>query len=216
LVLQEMFHVELSGISVPVELSTFAEGKLIDRRTGSMLWTHFGISGPVVLDASRHWSLARAKGRSAEMRCNFLPGQSFAQVEKWLLEVAAARPRVSVGKVLAEQLPDRLALALTRAVEIDPAVPLSQLPRPQRRALLHTFTAFALLIACDRGWNYAEVTAGGVPLDEIDYRTLVSRKVPGLYLIGEMLDCDGRIGGFNFQWAWTTGYLAGRAAAMTA
>ena len=60
----------------------------------------------------------------------------------------------------------------------------------------------------DRGWNYAEVTAGGVPLSEIDSRTMESRKVPGLYLIGEILDCDGRIGGFNFQWAWSTGYLA--------
>jgi predicted flavoprotein YhiN len=64
-----------------------------------------------------------------------------------------------------------------------------------------------------RGWNYAEVTAGGVPLEELDYRTMQSRKVSGLYLAGEILDCDGRIGGFNFQWAWATGYLAGRAAA---
>ena len=75
-------------------------------------------------------------------------------------------------------------------------------------------TAFDLPIAGDRGWDHAEVTAGGVPLGEIDYRTMESRRVPGLYLIGEMLDCDGRIGGFNFQWAWATGYLAGRAAAQ--
>jgi predicted flavoprotein YhiN len=129
---------------------------------------------------------------------------------------AATRPRLSVGKVLAEQLPDRLTVALLRTVEVGPAVPLSQLPRPHRRVLLHTLTALALPIACDRGWNYAEVTAGGVPLDEIDYRTMASRKTPGLYLTGEMLDCDGRIGGFNFQWAWATGYLAGRAAALTA
>jgi predicted flavoprotein YhiN len=63
----------------------------------------------------------------------------------------------------------------------------------------------------DRGWNYAEVTAGGVPLEEVNFRTMESRLVPGLYLIGEILDCDGRIGGFNFQWAWATGLLAGRA-----
>jgi predicted Rossmann fold flavoprotein len=217
LVLQEqMFHGELSGVAVPVELSTFADGKLVDRRSGNLLWTHFGISGPVVLDASRHWSLAHAKGRPVEIRCNFLPDQNFAQVEKWLLEVAATRPRLSVGKVLAEHLPDRLAVALPRAAAIDPTIPLSQLPRPHRRVLLHTLTALALPIACDRGWNYAEVTAGGVPLDEVDYRTMASRKTPGLYLTGEMLDCDGRIGGFNFQWAWATGYLAGRAAALTA
>ena len=67
-------------------------------------------------------------------------------------------------------------------------------------------------MTADRGWNYAEVTAGGVPLEEIDYRTMESKLVPGLYVIGEMLDCDGRIGGFNFQWAWATGYIAGCAA----
>ena len=62
-----------------------------------------------------------------------------------------------------------------------------------------------------RGWNYAEVTAGGVPLSEIDSRTMQSRVCPGLYLVGEILDVDGRIGGFNFQWAWSSGYVAGTA-----
>jgi predicted flavoprotein YhiN len=70
-----------------------------------------------------------------------------------------------------------------------------------------------LPIERDRGWNYAEVTAGGVPLEEIDYRTMESKLVRGLYVIGEILDCDGRIGGFNFQWAWATGFLAGRTVA---
>lgn len=213
LVLQEgMFHADLAGLSLPVELSTFAGGKLIDRRTGSLLWTHFGISGPVVMDASRHWVLARANGQAVEMRCCFLPGLSFVQIEEWLLTVAASRPRVSVGKALAERLPERLAAALVRAAGVDPSSPLRTLSRGQRRTLIHSLTALMLPVERDRGWNFAEVTAGGVPLQEIDYRTMASRKVAGLYLIGEMLDCDGRIGGFNFQWAWATGYLAGRAA----
>jgi predicted flavoprotein YhiN len=72
-------------------------------------------------------------------------------------------------------------------------------------------TKFPFPIERDRGWNFAEVTAGGVPLEEIDFRTMESKLVPGLYLVGEILDCDGRIGGFNFQWAWATGFLAGRA-----
>ncbi|HEV8714643.1 MAG TPA: aminoacetone oxidase family FAD-binding enzyme [Candidatus Binatia bacterium] len=208
-----MFHVELSGLSLPVELSLLADGKLIDRRAGSLLWTHFGVSGPVVMDASRHWIIARAGGQSVEVRCNFLPGQNFEQIERWLVDSAASRPRVSVGRILAQQFPERLAAALVRAAGIDPATTLSQLPRVPRRALVHVLTAFVLPIEHARGWNFAEVTAGGVPLPEIDYRTMASRKIPGLYLIGEMLDCDGRVGGFNFQWAWATGYLAGRAAA---
>ena len=102
---------------------------------------------------------------------------------------------------------------LVRKAGIDPALLLGQLVREQRRTLIRLLTECSLPVERDRGWNFAEVTAGGVPLSEIDYRTMASRKVPGLYLIGEMLDCDGRIGGFNFQWAWATGYLAGHAAA---
>jgi predicted Rossmann fold flavoprotein len=204
-----MFHAELSGMSLPVELSTFACGKLIDRRSGSLLWTHFGMSGPVVMDASRHWIVAHASGQTTEMRCNFLPGCDFTQVERWLIESSTLRPRVSLGKVLTERLPERFVAAITRYAGVDPAAPLSQVARTQRRALVYALTAFLLPIERDRGWNFAEVTAGGVPLQEIDYRTMASRKVPGLYVIGEMLDCDGRIGGFNFQWAWATGYIAG-------
>jgi predicted Rossmann fold flavoprotein len=213
LVLQGGFHAALSGLSQPVELSTYADGALIDRRAGSLLWTHFGISGPVVMDASRHWVIAQASGQRVEMRCNFLPAHSFAQVEELLIEATAVRPRASVQTLIAEQLPDRLATALVRDAGIDPAGRAAQLSRAQRRAVVHTLTAFVLPVVRARGWNFAEVTAGGVPLAEVDYRTMASRKHPGLYLVGEILDCDGRIGGFNFQWAWSTGYLAGRAAA---
>src|SRR5204863_6246997 len=93
------------------------------------------------------------------------------------------------------------------------ATPIASLTRDQRRRVVHGLTDVRLPVDRPRGWNYAEVTAGGVPLAEIDYRTMASRIVPGLYLIGEMLDCDGRIGGFNFQWAWATGHVAGRAVA---
>jgi predicted Rossmann fold flavoprotein len=209
---QTMFHSELSGLSQPVELSTFADGKLIDRRTGSLLWTHFGISGPVVMDASRHWVIAQATQRRVEMRCSFVPQQRFEHVERWLIDASTARPRLSLRRCLAAKVPERFAAALAHATGIDPATPTAQVSREQRRALVHALTAFVLPIERARGWDYAEVTAGGVPLDEIDYRTMESRKVRGLHLIGEMLDCDGRIGGYNFQWAWATGYLAGRAA----
>jgi predicted flavoprotein YhiN len=212
---QEMFHAALSGVSLQVELSLFVLGKLIDRRAGSLLWTHFGVSGPVVLDMSRHWITAKANNQAVELRCNFFSGRSFEQVEKLLVETAVVRPRVSLAKVLGEHFPDRFAMALLQRIEIDPATSLSQLSREQRRALVHALTNFLLPVERDRGWNFAEVTAGGVPLQEIDYRTMESRKAPGLYLIGEMLDCDGRIGGFNFQWAWATGYVAGKAAALS-
>lgn len=208
-----MFHASVSGIAQEVELSTWAGGKRIDQRTGSLLWTHFGISGPVVMDASRHWIIARETGHRPELRCNLLPPDGFEQAERWLVSQAPNRSRALLLSVLAQRLPERIAGAVASHARIDPTLTLGQLSREARRALVHALTALPLPVACPRGWNYAEVTAGGVPLGEIDFRTMQSRKTPGLYLAGEILDCDGRIGGFNFQWAWATGYLAGGAAA---
>ncbi len=206
------FHRDISGVSQPVELQTFVDGKLADRRSGSLLWTHFGVSGPVVLDASRHWTLARDAGRAAEVRCSVFPGENFEAIEQRLRTAERSRPRAQVVTVLAETLPERVAAALVRAAGLDPTRRLAEVARADRRTLAHRLGALVLPIERDRGWDYAEVTAGGVPLDEIDYRTMASRKQAGLYLVGEMLDCDGRIGGFNFQWAWATGFLAGGAA----
>ena len=86
--------------------------------------------------------------------------------------------------------------------------------RADRDRLITSLTKFVFPVEGDRGWNYAEVTAGGIPLEEINFRTMESKIVPGLHLVGEILDCDGRIGGFNFHWAWATGYLAGRASVV--
>lgn len=208
-----LFHKKLSGLSQEVEVTTMVKGKRIDSRTGSLLWTHFGISGPVVMDASRFWSLANEEGEIAEVYGNFFPGQTQEQVRQWFMEQAAVNPRRSLMKTLAEQLPERFAEALCSYIECDPQRAMAQVPRKDRNHLLETLARFRFPIESDRGWNYAEVTAGGVPLEEINFRTMESRLVPGLFLVGEILDCDGRIGGFNFQWAWATGFLAGRMAA---
>ena len=212
----QMFHAQLAGVSQDVELSVLVNGKRIDHRTGSLLWTHFGISGPVVMDASRHWTTAHETGAAPTLQCNLLPGESFQQVEQWLIASTANRPKASMLTHLAQRFTERTAAVLLRHANIDPATVASHLTRDARRTLVHTLTALVLPVAQHRGWNYAEVTAGGVPLTEIDFRTMQSRKIPRLHLIGEVLDCDGRIGGFNFQWAWATGHLAGRAAASAA
>ena len=206
-----MFHALIAGISMEVELSTFAGNKRIDCRTGSLLWTHFGISGPVVMDASRHWVIANETGLRPKMQANLLYPDNFESVEKWLIRHGSARPKAMVTTVLADRLPARIAAAIAGHTRIDPEMTCGHLPRETRRSLVHNLTALQLHVLQHRGWNYAEVTAGGVPLNEIDSRTMESRKRTGLYLAGEILDCDGRIGGFNFQWAWATGHLAGTA-----
>jgi len=215
------FHSQLSGISHEVTLSTYAggtsgatsggaDGKRIDVRSGSLLWTHFGISGPVVMDASRHWVIADAAGRSPGMTVNLLPGKSFEQVDAMLQPAGEGR---TVGQRVGAWLPKRVADAIIEHAGLTNAMEMNQLPKDGRRRLVHALTALALPVLNHRGWNYAEVTAGGVPMHEIDYRTMGSRQAEGVHVIGEALDVDGRIGGFNFQWAWATGRLAGIAAA---
>ena len=228
------FHASVSGLSCPVELSTFAENAqastgarsaasqgshraLVDRRAGSLLFTHFGISGPVAMDVSRHWVMARDQGRSPVLRCSFFPGRDHAAVDRLLVEAAARQPRRTLAAVLGEHLPQRLVDALLAHADdaLTANLPIGQLPREARRRVVHRLTELDLPVTGDRGWNYAEVTAGGVPLSEVHHRDLQSRVVPGLHLAGEILDCDGRIGGFNFQWAWSTGHIAGAAAAKS-
>ena len=209
-----MFHKQLSGLSQEVEMTTIVKSREVDSRTGSLLWTHFGISGPVVMDASRFWTLGHEQGETVEVYGNFVIGQTQEQMKSWFIAQATDNPRRSLLKTWAQQIPERFAEALCSHVECDPKTAVAQLPRKNRDRLLAALTKFPFPIEKDRGWNYAEVTAGGVPLEEINFRTMESKLVPGLYLIGEILDCDGRIGGFNFQWAWATGFLAGRAVAL--
>lgn len=206
-----MFHKNLSGLSQEVQLTTAVKGKSLDARIGSLLWTHFGISGPVVMDASRFWCLAQEQGEAAEVYGNFLPGENQEQVRQWFMEQTREYPRRSIGKTLAQRLPQRFTESLIQHAGLDSLIAIAQLPKKQRDHLLSLLTKFPFPIVRDRGWNYAEVTAGGVPLEEVNFRTMESKLVPGLYLAGEILDCDGRIGGFNFQWAWATGHLAGQA-----
>jgi len=205
--------VALAGVSHAAELTTFAGGRRIDRRTGSLLWTHVGASGPVVMDASRHWVIAAATGARPELRMSLYPGEDFAAVDRRFTTIARTRPKLSLARAVSDQIPERAATLLVHLAGVEPATPIARLTRDERRRVVHGLTELALPVERPRGWNYAEVTAGGVPLAEVDRRSFASRLVPGLHLVGEMLDCDGRIGGFNFQWAWATGHLAGRAIA---
>jgi predicted Rossmann fold flavoprotein len=211
LVLGVGFHDRLSGVSHPAEIAVSVAGRLLAKTAGSMLWTHTGVSGPAALDASRHWHRADLEGRRPSVQLNLRPGLGFAQIEADLLDAARARPRAALSNVMAEWLPASVAGELLASVALDPRTPMAHLPRNARRALTHALVACPLDVIGSRGYRVAEVTAGGVTLDEIDPATMASRRCPGLYLVGEILDVDGRLGGFNFQWAWASGAVAGRA-----
>lgn len=197
-------HERLSGVAQDVELALHVNGRIAERITGPMLWTHFGISGPAALDLSRHWHRARLAGGTVAVTANLRPGQTFESVQSAWTQMAASHPRVALSTALADMLPVSVAGALLETLHIDGAVRLAEFTRAQRRALAHGITALPLPVRDSRGYNYAEATAGGVALDEVDPASMQSRRCPGVFLVGEMLDVDGRLGGFNFQWAWSS------------
>jgi predicted Rossmann fold flavoprotein len=206
---REPLHSTLSGVAIDVTLTIWIDGAAGVRLTGPMLWTHFGISGPAALDASRHWLRGRLEQRQVALTVN-LAGATFEAAEGFWIEQARLRPRAALGTILGAQLPASVAAALLDTLGADAATPLASLTRERRRQLSHALTAWPLPVSDSRGYNFAEATAGGVTLDEVDPRTMESRRCRGLFLVGEVLDVDGRLGGFNFQWAWSSAAVAAR------
>ncbi len=196
----------LSGLTLDAEVRVVsATGKRITSFTNSMLFTHFGLSGPAVLDISRYLMMERTRDAAASLQLCFMPGCSLEQADTWLLEAKAQ----TVLSRLREKLPERLAKTLLEGAGIASDRTPKQIERDRRRALAQLLCGAPVEIVGDRGFSHAEVTAGGVPLSEMNLATMESRKCPGLYMAGEILDVDGRIGGFNFQWAWASGFVVG-------
>lgn len=197
---------ELAGLSLPVSLRAVRDGRVIDERDGDFLFTHAGFSGPAVLDVSRHFTAPG--GEAARLRVRW--GGRGAPDWEALLRQPEKR---AVATLVRQHLPRRLADALLSRAALPEGRTTSELGREERRRLIAALTDTELAVSGSEGYKTAEVTAGGVPLAELSLKTLESRVVPGLHLAGEVLDVTGRIGGFNFLWAWVTGRKAGEALA---
>ncbi len=210
LVLDGAFHRSLAGVSHDAALSVAVDGRRSVRLRGPLLWTHFGVSGPLALDASRHWHRAALEGGQVTVHLSFVPERDFAGVERGLLDTAAARPSATLRGALAELLPAAVAGGLLQATGIDAGLRLAHLPREDRRRLVGALVSWELPVTGSRGYTHAEATAGGVALDDVDRGTMASKRCEGLFFAGEMLDVDGRLGGFNFQWAWSSAFVAAR------
>jgi hypothetical protein len=210
LILAGTFHAALAGVTHLAALTLRVDGGRPQRFVGPMVWTHFGVSGPLALNASRHWHRAVADRRTVEARLSFVPGREFSAVERDLLRAAADHPATSLRGAVSPIVPASVAEALVGALGLDGSTRLAHLSRGDRRRVCHALTDWPVPVAGSRGYQYAEATAGGVALDEVDRGTMASRRCPGLYLAGEMLDVDGRLGGFNFQWAWSSAWVAAR------
>ena len=200
---------DLAGISLPVHATARDRGRRATA-TGGFLFTHRGYSGPAILDVSHVLVRSRLEGN----------GGAHLSVRWTRLDEAgweaALKPEGTrtVAGALRRELPDRLADALAGVAGVPPTRSLAQLSRDERLRLIQVLVRGDLPWTGDEGYQKAEVTGGGVSLAEIDPRTLESRRHPGLFLCGEILDAFGPIGGYNFLWAWATGRAAGLAASL--
>jgi predicted Rossmann fold flavoprotein len=167
----------------------------------AMLFTHRGLSGPAILQASSYWRPGEA------LLLDLLPGRDAAAL---LRAAKRARPRAEPRTVLAELLPQRLATALA-ALHL-PALRMADLPDRALDALAAQLQGWRLLPAGTEGFAKAEVTAGGVDTAALSSRSMAARDVPGLFVVGEAVDVTGWLGGYNFQWAWSSGWVAGEEA----
>ena len=197
----------LTGLALPCRFTLLSsKGKPVATSLGSTLCTHTGLSGPATLDISRYWLVSRDTDPGARLLLDWLPDTPADGVEQMLLGSGAK----GALPVLRQHLTERLARQLCTAAA---APPTGDLPREARRRLVAVIKGMELPVVGDRGFTIAEATAGGVPLSEVRLDTMESRICPGLHFAGEILDVDGRIGGFNFQWAWASAFAAGTAAA---
>src|SRR5262245_2002254 len=204
---------ELRGITVlDVAVRVLENNRPLAAGRGSLLFAHFGLSGPVVLDVSRAIS-GHPNPSALELELDLLPAVREPDLDEQMRTESASSGRKQLAAVLAPQLPRRLCETLLTIAGLPPDRRAAALPRAERARLAACVKRLRLPVTGTLGFAKAEVTAGGLVLDEIDSRTLQSRRIQGLFLAGEVLDLDGPIGGYNFQAAWSTGWLAGAAAA---
>jgi predicted Rossmann fold flavoprotein len=199
----------LRGVTLPDVAVRVREGeRTLAARRGSLLFAHFGLSGPVALDVSRVVS-GHPNPVSLQLAVDLLPGKKETEVDEWLRVESLASGKKQLAVVLSAHLPRSLCDTLLSLAGMAVDRRAAALTKLERGRIVQLLKGLSLPVSGTLGFEKAEVTAGGVALEEVDSRNMQSKLVPGLHIAGEVLDLDGPIGGYNFQAAWSTGWLAG-------
>ncbi len=204
----------LKGLTLPDITASVLDpsGRLLLKRREALLFAHFGLTGPSILDVSR--AVARYEGPGqTDLTLDLVPDLRAETLDQQIRDACRVGRR-SVASLLPDPIPRRLADALIDSTKIPAGRVGPELSRDERKRLVSACKEMRLGVLGTLGFAKAEVTCGGVALDEVDPSTLESRKVPGLHFAGEVLDLDGLIGGYNFQGAWSMGWLAGASASI--
>jgi predicted Rossmann fold flavoprotein len=200
---------DLKGMTLPdVTLTILDWNKKLASRRSALLFAHFGLTGPAALDVSRVVS-GHSQPATLIAEIDLIPDSNETNTGEWLRNQLTAAGKKTLASILATLIPQRLAETLLHLAGIADGRRAAEASRDERNSLLRLLHHLPVPLTGTLGFKKAEVTAGGVSLTEVDSRTMESKLVPGLFLAGEILDLDGPIGGYNFQAAWSTGWLAG-------
>lgn len=210
----------LAGIRTEAALELVADGHCVDREVGELQLVDYGISGIPVFQLSRYAAYALQEGKKAAVYINFLPGftEEAEDPKDRALQLFRQRQERLAGRKMESfftgLLHQKLGQLLLRMANVRPELPVAELSEKQLRSLASLSVRFKAECVEMNGFQQAQVVAGGVDTTEVDPGTMASRLVPGLYFAGEVLDIDGICGGYNLQWAWASGFVAGRHAAV--
>lgn len=199
----------ISGVRLDAEVTLFADSKKVAMEKGEILFANYGISGIPVMQISRYASVALDKKAQVELSIDFLPELSHTELMKQFeLRLANGKNRTT-EELFIGLFNHKLTYVLLKEAGIDPEVPSGQVKKELWKKLATLVKNFKMKITDTNGFDNAQTCTGGVPLTEVNLDSMESKKVPGLYFAGELLDVDGTCGGYNLQWAWSSGYVAG-------
>lgn len=210
--LQGNIFKQIKGVKVLGSVGIYKNNKLLREDKGDVLFTDYGISGPPILQISR--KAIELDYKDVELRVSLIDGKSTEEVRDYLIKRFSLMGHKKIGDSLIGFVNKRLILSILKKVNINKDMMVSHLSMDDIESLAKIFTDWRFKITGNNGWGQAQTTAGGILTSEIDKSTMESKKVKGLYIVGELLDIDGDCGGFNLQWAWSTGYLAGKSSSL--
>lgn len=211
---KEAWVKDLQGLTLKNIRVTFeCEKKKITSETGELLFTHFGVSGPLVLDLSNEITGLLWEKKQVSLYIDLKPGLTVEQLDNRLLREIESRGSINIKNMLKDMLPLKLAPVFIDLLKLDGAKRINQLAQKERRDIIDLLKGLKLTISGTLPLEEAMVTLGGISTKEIDPRTMESKVVPGLYFAGEIIDAHASSGGYNLQQAFSTGYLAGEKAA---
>lgn len=211
---KEKWCYELQGLSLKnVQVSVQLDGKQIYSDFGEMLFTHYGVSGPLILSASSYYVHKVCRGdQKAKLFIDLKPALTHEQLDKRILKEFDDNRNKQFKNVINSLFPAKMVPIMPVLADIEPDRRVNEITREERERFVRTIKHMELTITGVRGYDEAVVTKGGVPTSEVVPSTMESKLVRGLYFAGEVLDLDALTGGFNLQIAWSTGYLAGKSA----